>query len=93
MPLLPPIQPEARSIDEVLDRLTAVVNWARDSGSRVGYFAALYRQVTIRVRERVRRGEFDDNARMERFDVIFANRYLQALTALSTQSEPSRVGW
>ena len=88
---LPPVQPESGSIEEAIDRLTAVVNWARDSGSRIGYFAALYRQVTIRVREGIRNGEFDDNARMERFDVIFANRYLQALTALSTQTEPSRV--
>src|SRR5690606_9901383 len=44
-----------------------------------GYFAVLYRRVTARVDDGIRQGRFEDGARMERLDVVFANRYLDAL--------------
>lgn len=81
----------ATSIDEVVERLTAVVDWTRTTGSRLGYFAALYRKVTMSVRDGIRRGDFDDAARMERFDVNFANRYLQALVDVRHDTAPSEV--
>jgi hypothetical protein len=71
----------ANSIDEVVDQLTALLGWASDTDSRAGYFAALYRKVTLKVRDGIRNGMFDDAERMERFDVIFANRYLEAFKA------------
>ena len=69
----------AQTIDEVVDELTAIIDDARRHPSRAGYFAALYRKVTVRVRERIAEGAFDDDARMERLDVLFANRYLDAV--------------
>lgn len=69
----------AETIDEVVDRLDAVVNRARQDHCRTGYFAVLYRNVTVRVRDGIARNEFADGARMERLDVAFANRYLEAL--------------
>jgi hypothetical protein len=69
----------AETIDEVLARLDVVVADARRQRSRIGYFAALYRGVTARVREGIRDGEFEDGSRMSRLDVAFANRYLEAL--------------
>lgn len=71
----------AATIDDVLLRLDAIVDDARTRGHRGGYFAALYRGVTARVRDDVRAGRFDDPARMERLDVVFANRYLDAEAA------------
>lgn len=76
---LPTWNAPATSIDEVITRLDQVVSWSREARSRAGYFAALYRKVTIEVREGIARGTFDDGRRMERLDVIFANRYLDAL--------------
>ena len=67
-----------RSIDDVIEELGQVVAWARDHGSRAGYFAALYRRVTLGVRDWIRDGRFDDGPRMERLDVRFADRYLDA---------------
>lgn len=52
---------------------------AWEEHDRLGYFAALYRNVTRRVQAGIRDGAFDDGARVERLDVIFANRYLSAL--------------
>jgi len=91
LPALPPVASPAGTIDEVIDELSAIIHWARATPSRLGYFAALYRKVTVRVREGIRAGHFDDNTRMERFDVIFANRYLQALIDARGGAPPSRV--
>jgi hypothetical protein len=68
----------ATTIDEVIARLTEITDRARGEASRLGFFAALYRKVTIRVQEGIARGRFEDGARMERLDVRFANRYLEA---------------
>jgi len=66
------------AIDKIIDRLTDIVAQAEKENNPAGYFAALYRQVTIRIREGILKGEFEDNQRMEQLDVIFANRYLDA---------------
>ncbi len=71
----------ANTIDEVVERLTEIVEWSRAECSRLGYFAALYRKVTVAVRDGITDGVFDDGERMERLDVIFANRYLVAFEA------------
>ena len=67
------------TIDGVIEQLGEVVREARWERSRLGYFAALYRRVTMKVKEGIASGRFEDGPRMERFDVIFANRYLDAL--------------
>jgi hypothetical protein len=78
------------TIDEVIERLNEILQWAAAEGSRIGYFAALYRGVTERVREGIASGLFQDGARMERFDVIFANRYLDALRMFRAGDQPTR---
>lgn len=65
-------------IDGVIAQLDAIVAGCTANASRAGYFAALYRRVTQTVRDRIGTGYFDDDARMERLDVTFAGRYLQA---------------
>ncbi|MCB9701805.1 MAG: hypothetical protein H6711_07935 [Myxococcales bacterium] len=73
--------PTATTIDDVISQLDAVIADARRDGSRSGYFAALYRKVTIQVKRAIAAGDFDDGARMEELDVRFANRYLEAVDA------------
>src|SRR4051812_22227992 len=68
----------ATTIDEVVDRLEHIIHRSIAAGDRRGYFAALYNRVTQRLRDGIQRGEFQDNARVERLDVTFANRYLDA---------------
>ncbi len=69
---------EPATIDEVIERLDVIVDWARREQSRLGYFAALYRGVTLRVKEGIAQGQFSDGTLMERLDVVFADRYLLA---------------
>jgi hypothetical protein len=70
---------ELDSIADVLAALDAVVARAVEERSRVGYFAAIYRKVTAKIAEGIATGLFDDGARMERFDIAFADRYLAAI--------------
>ena len=80
-----------QSIDDVVSALDAIIQRAYDSRSRFGYFAALYRRVTCSVRSDILAGKFQNGPLMERLDVVFASRYLDALDSFqkwgtSTQS-------
>lgn len=67
-----------KNIDQVIASMDDIVKDSVENGSREGYFAALYRRVTIRIKQEIDKGSFQDNLRMEKLDVIFANRYLLA---------------
>ncbi|XCF06817.1 DUF5995 family protein [Tamlana crocina] len=69
---------EAKTIDEVTVLLEEIIQTSKKEKSPLGYFAALYQKVTISVKEKLGTGYFDDDARMELLDVVFANRYLLA---------------
>jgi hypothetical protein len=64
------------SVDGVIASLDTIVTESITSGSRLGYFAALYKRMTMAIRDGIASGKFQDNARMERLDVAFATRYL-----------------
>lgn len=66
------------SIDDVIGRLDEIILESEQNEDAQGYFAVLYRRVTWRVKEEIGLGYFDDAARMEKLDVIFAKRYLDA---------------
>jgi hypothetical protein len=71
--------PPAESIEEVLDSIAKIITWSIANPSRVGYFAALYKRITLAVQKAIADNEFQDGTRMEKFDVAFANRYFDAL--------------
>ena len=79
-----------RSIDDVISELGLVVDRCWTENSRLGYFPAMYRKVTIRIKEGVEAGEFQDAERMERLDVVFASRYLDALSLHREGRVPTR---
>ena len=81
-----------QTIDDVLDSLDQLIRKAREEKSRLGYFAALYRNVTLNVKEGIASGLFDDGERMERLDVTFANRYLSAFDCFR-RGEPCSKCW
>jgi Family of unknown function (DUF5995) len=87
-----PSQPPPKTIDEVLQRLDQVIYTCRKDSSRLGFFATLYRNVTIKIKAAVVAGDFDDGPRMEVLDVAFANRYLVALDSFQ-RNEPLSRCW
>jgi hypothetical protein len=78
VPPPPPIT-ATTTIEQVVDTLQTIVDWSINSASRLGYFAALYKRVTIAVGKAVDDGQFEDGARLARLDAAFANRYFDAL--------------
>jgi hypothetical protein len=80
------------SIDLVVARLDAIIDEAIGEPNRLGYFAALYNRVTKAVRAGISAGAFDDNPRMERLDVAFANRYLDAYGRYR-RGQPVTASW
>jgi hypothetical protein len=64
------------TVDGVIDNLQEIIDDSLRTGSRLGYFAALYKRMTQAIRDGMMAGKFQDNARMERLDVAFASRYL-----------------
>ena len=66
-------------LDAVVSALDSVIEWSITASSRLGYFAALYKRITIAVAVAVKNGAFEDGPRMELFDAAFASRYFDAL--------------
>ena len=69
-----------QTIDEVIAALDVIIETSKKDNTTFGYFAALYRKVTISVKEHIEEGAFEDGPRMEKLDVVFANRYIEAYT-------------
>lgn len=82
----------AKTIDEVILALNKIIAESEQNNDPAGYFAALYRKVTVRVKDEIASGFFDDGARMEQLDVVFANRYLDALSAFRNNL-PVTLSW
>lgn len=79
-----------QTIDDVLTELDQIILSARNEQDRLGFFATLYRNVTIKVKEGIADGLFEDGLRMEKLDVTFANRYLAALGSFRRQESLSK---
>jgi len=82
----------ASTINEVINELNAIIDHSINTGSRIGYFAVLYKRVTEAVAQKITEGYFDDGPRMEKLDVLFANRYLSAYNAY-TSGEGCTAAW
>ncbi len=78
----------AETIDDVIRALDGIIDWAWNQKSRTGYFAALYRRVTQSVKDGINQGRFQNGPLLEKLDVVFANRYLQAFEQLRSGQKP-----
>ncbi|QCK16631.1 DUF5995 family protein [Mangrovivirga cuniculi] len=66
------------TIDDVVNELNDIIQECISNSDPRGYFAVLYKKVTVKVKEGIENNYFDDGARMEKLDVIFALRYIDA---------------
>lgn len=78
-----------KTIEEVLVRMDRIVDECKSSQSRIGYFAILYRQVTRRIKSGIVAQEFEDNERMEKLDVLFAGRFIDAYDQWKIGQKPT----
>ena len=84
--------PKMHSIDQVIETLGKIIEEAEANDDTAGYFAAMYRKVTVKVKEGIDNNEFEDGTRMEKFDIIFASRYIEAYYAWK-KNEPVTIFW
>jgi len=83
---------ELTTIDDVISVLEKIILESEQNNDPLGYFAALYQQVTMRVKEDIKNRLFEDSTRMERLDVVFAKRYIDAWQAWKNK-DPVTQSW
>lgn len=81
-----------KHIDDVLAHLDVIIAETSNNEDTSGYFAALYKRVTQRIKEEVELNHFDDASRMIELDVVFAQRYLDAYKS-NRQNLPVTQSW
>jgi len=79
-----------RVIDELIGRMAALLEPLQAAGDQRRYFHATYQRTTVAVAEELKRGGFADPEWVERWDVVFADLYLDALEAALAGREPTR---
>ncbi|TCI94394.1 DUF5995 family protein [Tenacibaculum sp. M341] len=80
------------TINDVINVLEDIIQESIQNESPLGYFAALYKKVTLKVKEGIENNFFDDGPRMEKLDVIFAKRYITAYYEYQNQQTVT-VSW
>jgi hypothetical protein len=69
---------QAKTMDEVLMELDRIIDTSVTENSFLGIFAYVYRRTTARIKQAILDNQFEDNERLEKMDVAFANLYLSA---------------
>jgi hypothetical protein len=80
------------TITQVIAELEGIIDWSIENNSRIGYFAVLYHRVTCRIKDGIANNEFQDGPRMEKLDVLFALRYIDAWKAWIS-GQPLTQSW
>jgi Family of unknown function (DUF5995) len=81
----------ATDIDDVLVKLSHIIDSQRARGNPLAFFPAVYRATTARVKAGIRNGSFADGARMGQLATMFANRYFEALDAVAAGRRPAKA--
>ncbi len=78
------------TITDVLAELDRIVEASVAENDLLGVFAYVYRRTTAQILDGIRAERFDDGPRMERFDVVFAKRYIDAYRQFRNKEQPAR---
>lgn len=87
-----PIDMPSPTLAEVIIQLRGIVENCTAKNSRNGLFAYVYYRTTLAIEEAIANKVFEDNARMERFDIAFAQLYLKAY-AQATSGQKASKAW
>ena len=77
-------------IDELIGRMAALLEPLQAAGDQRRYFHATYQRTTVAVAAELERGGFIDPDWVERWDVVFADLYLDALADALAGRRPPR---
>ena len=84
------MDPTLSTIDDVLTELDRIIDHTVEQNSLLGVFAYVYRRTTAKIKEGLEQGRFSDRAALERFDVAFARRYIDAYWQFQRGETPTR---
>lgn len=73
--------PTAKNLAGVIANFDAIIKWAREEPSGIGYFASVYKRATIAIDAAVKDQAFDHPEVMAEFARIFSQRYFDSLNA------------
>ena len=82
----------AKTIDDIIQILEEIIENSIQNNDPSGYFAALYQQVTIKVKEGITNNFFENGPRMEKLDILFAKRYIDAFECWKN-NQPVTQSW
>lgn len=82
---------EAKTIDEVLQQLDEIIEETVAENNYLGIFAYVYRRTTAQIKQAVEEKRFEDNIRMEKMDVVFANLYIKAYYSYKENKDCSKA--
>lgn len=80
----------ANTIDEVISILDEIILAEIAAESNLAFFPVLYKKVTERIKKGIANLEFENTVRMEKLDVIFANRYIEAYFAYKSNQKTTQ---
>ncbi len=83
---------ELATIDDVILILEEIILESIENNDPLGYFAALYQRVTREVKKGIEEDYFEDGPRMEKLDIVFAQRYIDAWQAWKNK-KPVTQSW
>jgi hypothetical protein len=86
------VEAGAGTIEDLLERMGALLAPMQDSDDPRRHFLATYRRTTVAVHKALLDGQFLDAAWVERWDVVFAGLYLDALEQWN-RGEPPPGPW
>lgn len=81
-----------RPIDQVLTDLDQIIAETVADNNYLGVFTYVYRRTTAQIKDAIDDGRFADGDRLERLDVIFAQRYIDAYRQWKAK-EPHTQSW
>lgn len=84
---------DLKNFDEVILELEKIISWSISHNKRLGYFAALYKNITVLIKLAAEKGEFENKLLLEKLDVAFAQRYLDAVNQFREQNLPDSSPW
>jgi hypothetical protein len=70
-----------QTITDVVLELDQIIAHCSATKNKAGYFAALYKRMTIAVKQGINSNVFENGQRMEHLDINFAKRYIDAFYA------------
>lgn len=81
-----------KTIDEILSELDGIIERSVLDNDYMGIFAYVYRRTTAQIKVETEKGNFEDNERMQKFDMVFASLYLEAYRNFS-ENKPISKSW